>query len=82
MTATKKTALRRPRHAMLAFVKSALTEQRLLDAYQARPAYQKNDYLGWIKTAKLEVTKKKRIDQMLAAQVRHSFTDFPVFASW
>ena len=66
MTATKKTTLKRPIHAMSAFVRSALTEQRLLEAYQARPPYQKNDYLGWIKTAKLEATKEKRVDQMLS----------------
>jgi uncharacterized protein YdeI (YjbR/CyaY-like superfamily) len=34
-------------------------------AYDARPAYQRNDYLGWIAQAKREETKAKRLAQML-----------------
>ena len=37
-----------------------------MEAYKARPAYQKNDYLAWIKAAKLEKTREKRLSQMLA----------------
>ena len=33
--------------------------------YRARPAYQQNDYLGWIEQAKLPATKAKRLAQML-----------------
>ena len=33
--------------------------------YDARPAYQRNDYLGWIARAKLLETREKRICQML-----------------
>lgn len=36
-----------------------------MDAYHARPAYQQNDYIGWITRAKLEATKQKRLNQML-----------------
>jgi uncharacterized protein YdeI (YjbR/CyaY-like superfamily) len=46
-------------------VLTELTERRLLDDYNARPAYQRNDYLGWIGTAKLPETRAKRIAQML-----------------
>jgi uncharacterized protein YdeI (YjbR/CyaY-like superfamily) len=36
-----------------------------MDAYHFRPAYQQNDYIGWITRAKLEATKQKRLNQML-----------------
>jgi uncharacterized protein YdeI (YjbR/CyaY-like superfamily) len=35
-------------------------------AYDARPPYQRNDYLGWINRAKRDDTKQKRLRQMLA----------------
>lgn len=47
------------------FVHQALIEKDLLDAYLARPWYQRNDYLGWIARAKREETVKRRLDQML-----------------
>lgn len=47
------------------FVKQALIENDLYQAYSSRPAYQQNDYLGWINRAKRPETKKKRLDQML-----------------
>jgi len=37
----------------------------LAAAYAARPAYQRNDYLGWIGRAKRPPTREKRIAQML-----------------
>jgi hypothetical protein len=40
--------LKRPRHAMPDFVKNALNERGLMVAYKGRPAYQQNDYIGWI----------------------------------
>jgi uncharacterized protein YdeI (YjbR/CyaY-like superfamily) len=55
----------RPRYPMPNFIRDALNEHRLMDAYQARPAYQQNDYIGWITRAKLEKTRQKRLDQML-----------------
>jgi uncharacterized protein YdeI (YjbR/CyaY-like superfamily) len=51
---------------MPAFVRDALNERRVMDAYKARPAYQKNDYLGWIKRAKQDATREKRLSQMLS----------------
>ena len=48
------------------FVKLALEEHGLMAEYQARPAYQKNDYIGWINNAKLQGTKEKRLRQMLS----------------
>lgn len=42
-----------------------LENQNLLQAYQARPPYQRNDYLAWIGRAKRDETRKKRITQML-----------------
>jgi hypothetical protein len=66
MTTSKKTSLRRARHSMPAFVRKALAEHGLMDAYKARPAYQKNDYLGWINSARLETTRQRRLNQMLS----------------
>ena len=55
----------RPRHPMPDFIRKALTARGLTKAYQARPPYQRNDYIGWITRARLDATKKKRLDQML-----------------
>ena len=50
---------------MPSYVKKALVQRNLMDAYKARPAYQQNDYLGWIAGAKRDETKQKRLNQML-----------------
>lgn len=50
---------------MPAFVRRALEERGLLARYRERPAYQRNDYLGWIASAKRPETKQKRLEQML-----------------
>ena len=55
----------RPRYEMPDFFRDALDLQGLMDAYLARPAYQQNDYIGWITRAKLESTRQKRLNQML-----------------
>ena len=55
----------RPRYEMPDFFRDALNERGLMNAYLARPAYQQNDYIGWITRAKLEATKQKRLNQML-----------------
>lgn len=47
------------------FVKRALEERGLMKAYKERPAYQQNDYIGWIDRAKRQETKEKRLRQML-----------------
>ena len=57
--------LTRPRHPMPDFIRDALNERGLMDAYRACPEYQQNDYIAWITRAKLEATKQKRLNQML-----------------
>jgi uncharacterized protein YdeI (YjbR/CyaY-like superfamily) len=65
MNAKRTRGLKRPTNPMPAFVRQALTERELMAAYRARPAYQRNDYLGWIARAKREVTRRRRLEQML-----------------
>ena len=55
----------RPRYEMPEFFRDALNQNGLMDAYLARPAYQQNDYVGWVTRAKLESTRQKRLNQML-----------------
>jgi len=50
---------------MPGFVKSALVARELMDAYIARPDYQKTEYMQWIDKAPLMTGKRKRLDQML-----------------
>ena len=50
---------------MPGFVKQALEDHGLVQAYAERPAYQQNDYIGWIERAKRPETKQKRLRQML-----------------
>jgi uncharacterized protein YdeI (YjbR/CyaY-like superfamily) len=57
--------LKRPLQPMPEYVRKALEERGMWDAYRSRPAYQQNDYLGWISRAKREETKQKRLRQML-----------------
>lgn len=57
--------LQRPRYPMPDFVREALKEKGLVEAYRARPDYQQNDYIGWITRAKRSETKEKRLAQML-----------------
>ena len=57
--------LKRPRYPMPDFIRDALEEVGLTDAYYARPDYQQNDYVGWITRAKREDTRQKRLAQML-----------------
>ena len=57
--------LSRPLQEMPDFVREALTARGLMEAYEARPPYQRNDYLGWIARAKREDTRRRRLLQML-----------------
>jgi hypothetical protein len=57
--------LKRPRYPMPDFIRKALVEHGLMEAYRDRPAYQQNDYLGWITRAKRQKTIEKRLAQML-----------------
>jgi len=55
----------RPRYEMPDFIQTALQKRGLMDAYLARPPYQRNDYIGWITRARLTATRQKRLKQML-----------------
>lgn len=55
----------RAREEMPRSVELALAAEQLRDAYDARPAYQRNDYLIWIAKAKREETRQRRLAQML-----------------
>jgi uncharacterized protein YdeI (YjbR/CyaY-like superfamily) len=57
--------LKRPRYPMPDFVRESLTQCGLLEKYYSRPAYQQNDYVGWILRAKRKETQEKRLAQML-----------------
>ncbi len=50
---------------MTATVRTSIERADLMDAYNARPPYQRNDYLMWIEKAVRIETKEKRIAQML-----------------
>jgi len=62
----RKTMPSRPRYEMPDFIQTALQKRGLMDAYLARPPYQRNDYIGWITRARLTATRQKRLKQMLA----------------
>jgi hypothetical protein len=47
-------------------VHAALVKRKLMDAYLARPEYQKHDYLKAIAAAHGAPAKQKLLDQMLA----------------
>jgi uncharacterized protein YdeI (YjbR/CyaY-like superfamily) len=55
----------RPRQDMPDFVREALEERGLRAAYDARPPYQRNDYLLWINKVKRDETRLKHLAQML-----------------
>lgn len=46
------------------FVREALIERGLIQAYIDRPPYQRNDYIGRILRARQTKTRQKRITQM------------------
>ena len=55
----------RERHHMPNDIAAALKSSGLRADYNARPAYQRNDYIGWINRAKTSETRIKRLEQML-----------------
>ena len=57
--------LKRALQPMPGFVAEALEREALRALYDARPDYQRNDYLGWIGRAKREETRAKRLRQMM-----------------
>ena len=64
--AERKTKLTRAIEPMSPEVERALLDHELLEAYESRPDYQRNDYLGWINRARRPETKNRRLQQMLA----------------
>lgn len=65
METSNPSRLKRPRYPMSDFIREALLQRGLMDAYLNRPPYQQNDYIGWITRAKQQVTQEKRLMQML-----------------
>lgn len=57
--------LTREIHEMPDDVARALRARGLAEAYNDRPAYQQNDYVGWIVRARRPQTRQKRLEQML-----------------
>jgi len=51
---------------MPASIRRELDATGLMPAFRERPPYQRNDYLHWIDRSVRSVTRRKRIDQMLA----------------
>jgi uncharacterized protein YdeI (YjbR/CyaY-like superfamily) len=70
MTDDKFSNLKRPRYPMPDFVEHAINQRGFMQAYRDRPAYQQNDYIGWITRAKRPETIQKRLNQMLDELVR------------
>ena len=64
------TALRRPIQPMPEDIATLLDSRKLRAAYDARPPYQRNDWLGWIARAKQPATRRRRIDSMIADLAR------------
>lgn len=46
-------------------VRLALERRGLMDAFEARPTAQRNEYLGWVGRARSTATRDKRLAQML-----------------
>lgn len=46
-------------------IREALDMSGRMGDYEARPHYQRNDYLAWITRAKTPETRRRRLDQML-----------------
>lgn len=55
----------RPRYPMPEYIREALESRGVMDAYNIRPPYQQNDYIGWITRAKRPETQEKHLNQML-----------------
>ncbi len=58
--------LQRDHYPIPEFVRVALAARGLTALFERRPAYQQNDYIGWISRAKREETVQKRLEQMLS----------------
>jgi hypothetical protein len=58
-------SLKRPVYPMPDEIRVELEGRGLMERYHARPAYQQNDYIGWITRAKRPETRLKRLEEML-----------------
>ena len=56
----------RTRKTMPRDVSEALTKAGQKDGYAARPHYQRNDWLHWIRDARQDSTREKRVAQMVS----------------
>jgi uncharacterized protein YdeI (YjbR/CyaY-like superfamily) len=56
---------KRPIYSVPDDVANALRSSGVRADYDARPHYQRNDYVGWISRAREDATRKKRIAQMV-----------------
>ena len=55
----------REQHTMPSHIAAALKSSGLRADYNARPAYQRDNYIGWIDRAKTSGTRIERLEQML-----------------
>jgi uncharacterized protein YdeI (YjbR/CyaY-like superfamily) len=60
-----KRTINRPKRPMPDAIRNALESRNLMGAYDARPPYQRNDYLAWIARARQPETQQKRLETML-----------------
>jgi uncharacterized protein YdeI (YjbR/CyaY-like superfamily) len=58
--------LKRAVNPMPEDIRQRMEAEKVLAAYRFRPAYQQNDYIGWINRAKRPETREKRLAQMIA----------------
>jgi uncharacterized protein YdeI (YjbR/CyaY-like superfamily) len=66
MIMKRPTSLKRALHTMPKKIRELLNKKGLMEAYNSRPPYQRNDYIGWILGAKQDATREKRLNQMLS----------------
>ena len=59
------TKLKRDKYQMPEYIKQALEKNGVASDYESHPAYQQNDYIGWIEREKRQETKEKRHQQMV-----------------
>lgn len=57
--------LKRALYAMPDDIRDALIDNDVMGQYDARPPYQRNDYITWIERAKRPATRQKRLAQMI-----------------
>lgn len=58
-------ALKRPRLPLPEDVRQALELSDLMGAFEARPDFQRDGYIGWIVESRREFMRRKRIGQLL-----------------